>query len=254
ALLAPYPQDAEEKILLHFHGGAYCLGERSLSHLFIYANASSATGLRVFSPDYGLAPRYCFPQQLHDCYIAYRYLVGNGFKPSNIFLGGDSAGGTLVLGLLLLLKDMQMEMPRAAMLVSPWVDVTCPGESWTTNRNLDYLPAFSLDDPFHPTRMFYDAGRPFSQCMLQELRCPLVSPIYGDLSGLPPLLVQMGQNELLHDDICELVAKVKKQNRGRENAVQMEVYDDMPHVFVLFDFTDAAKRAFESMAQFVQTA
>ncbi|ORX71267.1 alpha/beta-hydrolase [Linderina pennispora] len=252
-ILAPYPIRKDEQIILHFHGGAYCLGERSLNHLFIYANTSSATNMRVFSPNYALAPRHCFPQQLHDCYIAYRYLLNNGFAPRNIFLGGDSAGGTLALGLLLLLKDLKMEMPRAAMLVSPWVDVTCPGNSWLTNRNLDYLPAFSLDDPFHPTRMFYDAGRPLSQQMLEELKCPLVSPVYGDLSGLPPLLVQMGQNELLHDDICTLVAKIKKQNRGRPNAVTLEVYKDMPHVFVLFDFTDAAKRAFGSMANFVQT-
>ncbi|KAI8320732.1 alpha/beta-hydrolase [Martensiomyces pterosporus] len=252
-MYAPWPLEPNERIIIHFHGGAYCVGERSLSHLYVYANMSATTGLRIFSPNYRLAPRSCFPSQLHDCFLAYTYLLSHGFRPENIVLAGDSAGAALAMGLLFIFREMGLASPAGVVLNSPWIDLTCPGKSWTTNRDLDYLPAFSLSDPFHPSRMFYAAGRPFSERMLRELQCPLVSPIYGDLSNMPPMLIQMGCNELLRDDIYDFAAKVKQQNSGKKQAVKLEVYNDMPHAFVLFHFADAAKQAFECMGDFVQT-
>ncbi|KAJ2163861.1 hypothetical protein GGH15_004239 [Coemansia sp. RSA 562] len=245
------PLDPDERIVLYFHGGAYCVGERSLTHMHVFAHISRTTGLRVFSPNYRLAPRHGFPSQLHDCFMAYKHVLGRGFKPQNIVLAGDSAGGALVVGVLLLLRDMKCTSPLAAVLVSPWVDATCSGDSWTRNQQYDYLPALPLTDPFHPTRMFYDAGRKFSPAMLKELQCPLVSPVFGtDLKGMPPMLVQMGRNELLHDDIEKFVAKVKHDNK--DGCVRLETYEHMPHVFVLFDFADAAQKAFSSIGSFVR--
>ncbi|KAJ2780378.1 hypothetical protein GGI15_003568 [Coemansia interrupta] len=248
-LLDAQPLCADERAILHFHGGAYCVGERSLTHLYVYASMSQATGLRVFSPNYRLAPAHCFPRQLHDCFLAYRHMLLVGFQPHNITLAGDSAGGALVLALLLVLREMQMPLPRNLLLVSPWVDATCSGRSWVTNQGKDYLPGLTLEDPFHPTRMFYEAGRRLDQHMLEELRCPLVSPVFGSFEGMPPMLVQMGRDELLRDDIAEFVHKVQKQSK--EPAV-LQSYKDMPHAFILLHFAESAKRAFECMREFLE--
>ncbi|KAJ2388143.1 hypothetical protein GGI05_003873 [Coemansia sp. RSA 2603] len=249
-MLSARPISGDERVILHFHGGAYCVGERSLTHLYVYAQMSKTTGLRVFSPNYRLAPAHCFPSQLHDCFLAYRYMLASGFQPHNITLAGDSAGGALAVALLLILREMDLPMPRNVLLVSPWVDSTCSGESWVSNQGKDYLPGLTLEDPFHPTRMFYQAGRMFDEQMLQELRCPLVSPVFGTFEGLPPMLVQMGQDELLRDDISEFVCKVKQQSK---NPAILESYEDMPHAFILLHFTESAQRAFDNMSAFLDS-
>ncbi|KAJ2641141.1 hypothetical protein GGF44_002255 [Coemansia sp. RSA 1694] len=251
-LLMPQPLEPNERIIIHFHGGAYCVGERSLTHLYIYANISSCAGLRVFSPNYRMSPRHCFPSHLHDCFVSYMHIVGCGFKPENIILAGDSAGGALAVELLMILKEMAQPRPAGLVLISPWVDSTCAGKSWVTNQGLDYLPGLLLEDPFHPTRMFYAAGTPFSEGMLEELKCPLVSPIFGDLSDMPPMLIQLGEYELLSDDIHAFAAKAKQQNSTKPSAVKLEVYDKMPHVFVMFDFMNEAQQAFASFGRFAR--
>ncbi|KAJ2769941.1 hypothetical protein IWQ57_002887 [Coemansia nantahalensis] len=245
-LLALAPVTADERIILHFHGGAYCVGERSLTHIPAYAGMSDASGLRVISPNYRLAPRHHFPSQLHDCFVAYMSLLQRGFQPANIVLAGDSAGGALALGLLFLLRDMKLPAPAALALISPWVDATCSGESWASSPNHDYLPTLSFEDPFHPTRMFYAPGRRFSDEMLEEVRCPLVSPLFGDLANLPPMLVQKGCDELLRDDIDAFVDKAERSGAN----VRLEGYDHMPHAFILFDFAKEAQQAFRSIASF----
>ncbi|KAJ2004423.1 hypothetical protein H4R26_002519 [Coemansia thaxteri] len=191
--------------------------------------------------------------QLHDCFLAYTHLLGRGFKPENIILAGDSAGGALALGLLFILREMKMPQPSGLVLISPWVDSLCSGESWTSTNGFDYLPSLRLDDPFHPTRMFYAAGTPFSESMREELKCPLVSPLFGDLSGLPPILIQMGEHELLGDDIRAFHERVLQQNSMRPDAVKLEVYKAMPHVFMMFDFTASAQQAFASIGEFTRT-
>ncbi|KAI9505524.1 Alpha/Beta hydrolase protein [Coemansia spiralis] len=253
SLLSPDPLNPNEKVILFFHGGAYCVGERSLTHLYVYANVSSTTGLRVFSPNYRLAPKYCFPSQLHDCLLAYNTMLSLGFKPENIIISGDSAGGSLAVSLVLILKEMSMPFPAGLVLLSPWVDSTCSGASWNTNQKLDYLPTLSFEDPFHPTRMFYAAGRRFDKTMFEELKCPLISPVFGDLAGMPSMLIQLGNNELLRDDICGFSEKVKQQNSDEPNLVKLEVYPDMPHVFVLLHFAPAAQMAFASIGKFVKS-
>ncbi|KAJ2799593.1 hypothetical protein H4R20_004376 [Coemansia guatemalensis] len=250
-LLSLDPLEPCERIILHLHGGAYCVGERSLTHIQVYAHMSRTTGLRIFSPNYRLAPKDCFPSQLHDCFASYMFLLQRGFKPENITLAGDSAGGALAVGIMFVLRDMKLPMPRAAVLISPWVDSTCSGKSWETNQKLDYLPALSLDDPFHPTRMFYAAGKQLTDEMLEELRCPLVSPLFGKLNDMPPMLIQMGRNELLHDDIQAFATKASRDNAGGSK-IKLEIYDNMPHAFVLFDFAESAQKAFTSIGDFVR--
>ncbi|KAJ1730681.1 hypothetical protein LPJ61_002891 [Coemansia biformis] len=251
-LLAPNPIEPDERVILHLHGGAYCVGERSLSHIQVFARMSHAAGLRVFSPDYRLAPRHCFPSQLHDCFATYMSMLRRGFQPANMILSGDSAGGALALGLLFLLRDMRLPQPAAVVLISPWVDATCSGKSWAASPTRDYLPALSLEDPFHPTRMFYAPGRRLSDEMLEELRCPLVSPIFGDCTGLPPMLVQMGRDELLRDDIDAFAARLGQQGHAGASFC-LEKYDNMPHAFVLFDFAKEAQQAFDSIGVFART-
>ncbi|PIA14977.1 alpha/beta-hydrolase [Coemansia reversa NRRL 1564] len=250
-LLLINPLEPCERIILYFHGGAYCVGDRSLTHMLVYAHISRTTGLRVFSPNYRLAPKNCFPSQLHDCFASYMFLLRRGFKPENIIIAGDSAGSALAVGIMLILRDMNLPMPGAAVLISPWVDLTCSGESWKSNQKLDYLTEFSLDDPFHPTRMFYAAGKQFTSEMLEELRCPLVSPLFGKLNGMPPMLIQMGRDELLHDDIQAFATKASRDNAGGSK-VKLEIYDNMPHAFVLFDFAEAAQKAFTNIGEFIR--
>ncbi|KAJ2080473.1 hypothetical protein H4R24_003039 [Coemansia sp. RSA 988] len=105
-LLSLDPLEPHERIILHFHGGAYCVGERSLTHIQVYAHMSRTTRLRVFSPNYRLAPENCFPSQLHDCFVFYMTLLNRGFKPENITLAGDSAGGALAVGTLPFLQKL----------------------------------------------------------------------------------------------------------------------------------------------------
>ncbi|KAJ2709577.1 hypothetical protein H4R19_004181 [Coemansia spiralis] len=248
-LMALAPVTPDERIILHFHGGAYCVGERSLTHIPVYAHMSDAAGMRVISPNYRLAPRHRFPSQLHDCFVAYMSLLRRGFQPANIVLGGDSAGGALALGLLFLLREMNLPLPAAVALISPWVDATCSGKSWMASTTRDYLPTLSLEDPFHPTRMFYAPGRRFSDQMLDELRCPLVSPLFGDLAGLPPMLVQKGCEERLRDDIDAFVDKVRQCGGN----VCSEDYENMPHAFIMFDFASEAQQAFRSIGTFAHT-
>jgi acetyl esterase/lipase len=183
--------------LLYLHGGAYVLGSPA-SHR-VLAGAFCRLGFRVFLPDYRLAPEHPFPAALDDAEAVYRGLVGEGVDPRSLVVAGESAGGGLALSLLVRLRDSGGPLPPAAALFSPWTDLAISGTSIETNNRSE--------------GMFFNTNlRPMAELYLggADPRTPLASPLYADLHGLPPLLVHVGERELLLDDAVRLVERARE--------------------------------------------
>ncbi|KAJ1671469.1 hypothetical protein EV182_007613, partial [Spiromyces aspiralis] len=137
----------------------------------------------------------------------------------------------------------------------PWVEVNSSRSSHYDNDQFDFIPPTPTQWPFSPARLLVAPGQPLNKDILGMFTNPLISPIYGDFSGCPPLLIHVGGKEMMHDDICEFACRVKKQQSCHEDKaghplVKLEIYEDMPHVFHLFDFTDAAAMAYASIGDF----
>ncbi|KAJ2711058.1 hypothetical protein H4R19_003434 [Coemansia spiralis] len=245
----PMPLAESERILLHFHGGGYVSGSPG-SHRKAVGQVARAGGRRCFVVDYRLAPRYPFPAQLHDALIAYRHLLTLGYSAANIIVAGDSAGGHIALGLMLLLKHMAADpLPGAALLLAPQTAVDLRGASLVTNGPYDYMANTPLTWPTSPMRMFYAPGRPLSDEYRRETRHPLLEPANADLTGLPPTLIQVGERDMLIDDI-KLFADALARAIG-PNA-RYEEYPEMVHVFQRFVHHPVAVRAFASIGDFLK--
>lgn len=225
------PGASKEHVVLHVHGGGYVMGSCT-SHRSLSAWVSAAAGVQVVLPEYRLAPEHPFPAALDDTIAAYRGLLARGFAPERIAILGDSAGGGLALGTLLALRDAKVPLPAAGVLFSPWADMTASGESVTTRAAIDpWLRAELL--------------LPFAKLYCGELdpTDPRVSPVFGDFTGLPPLLVQVGDHEILLADSTRLVERAKAA--GVE--LVLEVEPEVWHVFQLF--APALPEANEALAR-----
>ena len=187
------PADASAT-LLYLHGGAYVLGSPA-SHR-VLAGAFCRSGFRVFLPDYRLAPEHPFPAALDDVEAAYRGLIAQGVDPRSLLVAGESAGGGLTLSLLARLRDEGRPLPAAAAVFSPWTDLAISGGSIETNNDAEGM---FFNDNLRPIAELYLAGA--------DPRTPLASPLYADLHGFPPLLVHVGERELLLDDAVRLVER-----------------------------------------------
>ena len=206
------------RVLLYFHGGAYQIGSpANLRHLV--ALLSGAAGARALSVDYRLAPEHPFPAAIEDALAAYRWLLASGVDPALIAVAGDSAGGGLALGALVALRDAGDPMPAGAVMLSPWTDLALTGDSLRTRAAVEVMvkPEGLPEDV-----ALYLAGA--------DPRHPYASPLYADLRGLPPLLIQVGDAEVILDDSTRLAARASEA--GVE--VSLEIWDDMPHVFPAF--------------------
>ncbi|KAJ2005134.1 hypothetical protein H4R26_002112 [Coemansia thaxteri] len=246
---APVCQD--EKIVLFLHGGAYRFGSPA-SHRGLAGRLSGMSDLRCVSIDYRLAPSHPYPAQLHDAFIAFVYLMQQGFKPENIVLVGDSAGGNLALALLFLLRHTGIAHKVCGLLlISPWSDLVSYRSSMERNASYDYLTAPPLSSPLAPARMFYAPGRKYSQALLDEMSHPLVSPINGDFRDFPPTLIQAGDKEILADDIAQLHENLLRDNPEHSDRYIYECYTDMIHVFHQFKELPDARDAFASAAKFL---
>jgi acetyl esterase/lipase len=204
--------------LLYFHGGAYCIGAVA-THRGLVGQLALATELRVLSLEYRLAPEHPFPAAIDDAVSAYRALVALGVPPSRIVLAGDSAGGGLTVAALLALRDAGDPLPAAAVCISPWLDMTGSGASWLTRAVED--PMLHRDGLARCTDMYLVGKDP---------RTPLASPIFADLSGLPPVLVHVGTAEVLLDDSTVFAERA----RAAGVDVTLEVWQDMIHVWHAF--------------------
>jgi len=233
-----------DRRLLYIHGGGWTAGGLD-SHRPLSARISEATGCAVLAVDYRLAPEHPFPAGFDDCVAAYRWLRENGPEGAraarSVFVAGDSAGGNLTLALLLGLKQRGLPLPDAAIPISPATDFLATGDSYRTRAESDPI-----------IKGGPDAIRLLAAAYLQgraKPDDPLASPLHGDFAGLPPLLVQVGDAEVLLDDSTRVAEKARKAGVD----VTLEVWPEMPHVWHAFaPFLPEASEAIEHIGAFVR--
>jgi len=221
------------RIVLYLHGGGYVIGSpRSHRHLAAaIASAGQATGLLL---DYRLAPEHPFPAAVEDATAAYRWLLEQGIAPGHVVIGGDSAGGGLTVATLVALRDAGVPRPAAGVCISPWTDLTFGGASYRTRAQSDPI-----------------VSRPGIDGIAQAYlgATPLASPLFADLRGLPPLLIQVGGDEVLLDDATELADRAKAAGVD----TTLEVWDRMIHVWHWFlPMLDEAQAAIDGIGRFVR--
>lgn len=227
---------ATDKAILYFHGGAYTLGSPK-SELAITYLLSQIANSDVYSLAYRLAPENPFPAALEDAVNAYHFLLEKGFKPENIVFCGLSAGGGLTIATLLRLRDESLPLPRCAICLSPWLDLSC---TFTETYKKDFL-LNSVDPDFMKQW-------PNLYAVHTNLKNPLVSPVYADLSGLPPLFIQASKHEMLFDSIVKFTEKAKMS----DVKLKLDVWNDVPHGWQIFtSFLPQAKQAIKNIGQFI---
>jgi acetyl esterase/lipase len=223
--------------ILYFHGGAWVFGSPRTA-LCLTGQLVVRTGFPAYSVDYRLAPEHPFPAAIDDTLDAYRALLDSGTDPAAVVFAGDSAGGGLAVTTCLAARDAGLPLPAAIVAFSPGLDATRSGESMTTKEDLD--PIFTRRAMEHTGAMYLAGADPHQ---------PLLSPaVLADLTGFPPLLIQVGTNEILLDDSTRLAA------RAREAGVDviLDVTADVPHVFqALTGVLDEAEEALDRAALFV---
>ncbi|KAF9245879.1 Alpha/Beta hydrolase protein [Melanogaster broomeanus] len=236
------PRKRHSRVILYIHGGAYYSSSAAAQRM-ISIPMSKYTDTRLFAIDYRLAPETCFPGPLHDVVYAYLRLTEDlQVPPENIVVAGDSAGGGLCLALLFYLRDNGYNLPGGAILFSPWVDLTLSCPSWDTNAAYDIVPTPGPTAHLHPVVMYLGNG------LEEYLTHPYASPLFGKFEGLPPLLIQCGEAEVLRDEIMLLSHKASLAGVH----VQHETYEDAVHVFQAFPFLGSTNEAFVSCREFVR--
>lgn len=222
--------------ILYLHGGGY-MACSPKTHRPITA-AYALRGIKVFTPDYRLAPEHPFPAAIDDALAAYKGLLALGTPPAELAISGDSAGGGLALALLLAIKAEGLAMPSSTLAFSPWTDLAITGATIQSN--------LARDSMLHGNTMKDGAG--FYLGGADPLN-PLASPLYGDLAGLPPLFITVGEAEVLRDDATRFAAKATAAGVQ----VQIKIWDNMPHVWQLFQFLlPEARAAMDEAASFAK--
>jgi monoterpene epsilon-lactone hydrolase len=230
------PDADEERVVLYLHGGGYAMGSLN-THREMVSRISRDAKARALTVDYRLGPEHPYPAAVEDATAAYRWLLNEGAAPSKIAVAGDSAGGGLTVATLVALKQANETMPAAAVCLSPWVDLEGTGESMTSRADAD--PVIK-PDAIKWMAKFY-AGE-------ADLREPLVSPIYADLKGLPPMLIQVGTAEVLFDDSTRLAERA----RAAGVDVVLEPWEDMIHVWQYFAaMLPEGREAIERIGEFI---
>jgi len=228
-------KDSSANVLLYLHGGAWTLGWTN-SHRALAGHICRAAGCRALAVDYRLAPEHPFPAALEDCVTAYRWLLKTGHAPEKIVIAGDSAGGNLTLTSLMTLRDEGDPLPAAAVCLSPVTDLEGTGETFATSHDA------GLTAGFVRAMIQHYAGE-------QDLRNPLLSPHYGSLHAFPPLLIQVGEDELL---LCD-ATRLADQARSAGVDVRLVIWPDMWHVWQIFTpYLPEAKQAVNQIGAFIK--
>ena len=228
----------DDRRILYLHGGGYVAGKPALYRDFIWRIAAAARA-RVFIIDLRLAPEHPYPAALDDAVTAYRALLADGADPRRIAVMGESAGGGLALGMLLKLRDEGTRLPAAAVVLSPWTDLALTGASIQRNAKAD--PMIRSEE-----------GPWLASCYLAgaDPRTPYASPLYGDPTGLPPTLIQVGSDEVLLDDSVRMA----EQMRAAGCEVELEIWPRMPHAWQVWArVMPEARAAIEHIGAFVQS-
>jgi monoterpene epsilon-lactone hydrolase len=228
-----------DRVLLYLHGGGFSAGS-IVSHRAMVTETGRAAGARTLALDYRRTPEHPFPAALDDALSAYRWLLAQGVHPGHIAVGGDSAGGGLTLALMVSLRDRGLPLPACGWCVSPWVDMEARGESYVTKAAID--PMISRDYIRELAAWYLGGTAP---------RTPLAAPIHADLTGLPPLLVQVGSAETLLEDSIRIAGRAAEA----DVRVRLEVWPHMIHAWPLFhqQLTDG-RRAIAVAGAFIRDA
>jgi len=237
AELIATPASDDDRHVLFLHGGGFIIGSPALYRHLTWRVATQARA-RVLAIDYRLAPENPFPAALDDAVAAYHWLLARGADPRRIAVMGDSAGGGLAFSLMLRLRDEGSPLPSAAVALSPWTDLALTGPSLRLNAVSD--PLLNAEDPPHFVADYLAGADP---------RTPYVSPLYGDLAGLPPTIIQVGSDEVLRDDSVRMAERM----RAAGCRVELEIWPRMPHVWHAFvPLIPEARRAIERIGAFVR--
>jgi monoterpene epsilon-lactone hydrolase len=204
-----------ERVIFYLHGGAYAIGTAA-SSVGLASDLARRAGTRLVTVDYRVAPEHPHPAAIEDAVAAYRGLLDSGVFPSTIAVAGESAGAGLAAATLVALKHAGVAQPTAAVLMSPWADLTLSGDSISGKTAVD--PALTPEGLARRAADYVPDGDPAAE---------LVSPIFADLTGLPPLLIQSGSHEILLADATRLAAHAA----AADVAVTLEVTPGVPHVF-----------------------
>jgi epsilon-lactone hydrolase len=216
-MLTPDSVD-KTRLLVYLHGGGYALGSLD-SHAGLASEIGKAAGCCVLQVDYRLAPEHKFPAPVEDACAVYSALLEQGYASEKIAFAGDSAGGGLVIATIHTLKEKGFAMPGAAICLSPWIDFEFSGESMQRRKDLDPMLA---QESLAPMVEAYMAG--------QDLRNPAAAPLYADLTDFPPLLIQVGESEVLFSD----AERLAENARAADLNVVFELWPEMIHVWHLF--------------------
>jgi len=234
----PKHVEYKNKAILYFHGGGFIFCSTK-THRDLISNVALHSKTKVYGFNYRLAPEHKYPSQVEDGIAAYNYLRSpacNSLRPKDIIFVGDSAGGNLALSVALHLRDLGQPLPKAIALISPWIDLTNSSSSWIKNFEHDYLP--SAKEMFTFSRHYVPENINFAD--------PRISPIFADLSGLPPIFAQVSDLEQVYDDTVLLESK----GRSHNVEVTVDLYKNLPHVFQAFNIPQA-KLAFKSLGDWM---
>lgn len=223
--------------IMYLHGGGYTMGSAS-TYLGITGMLSELCGLRVLSVDYRLAPEHPFPAAIDDAVNAYRWLLQQGIPAKSIVIGGDSAGGGLTFATMIELKNKGIQLPAAIFTISPWLDLAHTGETMVTKADDD--PMFTKSGMIHMAKLYADET---------DVSSPLISPLYADLSGLPPVLIHVGTSEMLLSDSRRMAETLKKA--GVDCVIKE--WEDLFHVFHTVVYIPEARIATAEIATFIKS-
>ena len=231
-------ESLNDKYILYLHGGGYCMGSTETS-LNLIGEIIDESKCSVLSVDYRLAPENPFPAALDDAVAAYVWMLDHDISAENIIIVGESAGGGLGLSLMVELRNKSINLPKAAVLLSPWTDLTESGESYKLCLDTDpYYNEYSIDNK---TSDMY-SGR-------EDAHNPLISPLFADLSHLPEILIQVGTRDRLYNDSTRAESSLIKYGVN----VKLKVYEDMWHVWHTFgDRLPEAKQAINEIGEFIK--
>ena len=233
---AATPGSPEENVILYLHGGAYCIGSAK-THGGLTANLAKKCRAKVFVPEYRLAPEHAMPAAIDDCLNCYEWLLSEGHKPSQIIIAGDSAGAGLVMATALRLKEKNLAQPAGLVLMSPWVDLTLENLN-KVNDKVDPLLRWTNLKP--AAKLYLNGADP---------KDPLASAIFADLSGLAPMLIQVGSEEILLGDAQKLYDQAQKCQVD----VSFNLYQQGWHVFQLqAGLLNMADQAIDEISLFIE--
>lgn len=226
-------------MILQLHGGGYVGAFKNNYRNMARFYSESGNGAGVLTIDYRVAPDNPYPAALEDSMAAYEWLLAQGYNENNIIFAGDSAGGGLALALCLRLRDEGRKLPKGIICFSPWTDLTAGGDSYRDNADIDPIFGHSQDDIINDSAYIGD----------DDPENPYISPIFGELDGFPPMLIQVGTREMLLSDSLGIADKARKAGVN----VTLSVYEGMFHVFQMVgNLVPESKKAWDEVKTFIQ--